>query len=361
MRRNDLRAQAGQLLILGFDGTTYAEIDTLVTDLRPGGIILFARNILTPQQTWELLAASRKALPVTPFTCVDLEGGTVDRLRNLIAPAPAQQDVARTGSKRLFRKAGAVIGGEARALGFNVDFAPVSDIGFPISRPVMRSRTISDDPQETVAYVREFLRGLKDARVLGCGKHFPGLGEGTLDSHHQLPVIDKPWKRLWEEDLRPYRRLHRQFPFVMVAHAAYPQVTGDHTPASISKKWLNDILRKKIGYKGLILSDDLEMGGVLAAASIEDAAVETIRAGADIFLVCHREEMVRRAYEAVVRTAERDRKFRQQVQKAARRVLRYKARSAALRRPAPRPTEATVARLRDEIAQLHAAIEKARA
>jgi beta-N-acetylhexosaminidase len=361
MKTKDLRALAGQLLILGFDGTSYAGIDPLIRDTQPGGVILFARNIVNPQQTWQLLADCRKGISIAPFTCVDLEGGTVDRLRDIIAPAPAQQDVARTGKKVMFRRAGKIIGSEARALGFNVDFAPVSDIGFEISRPVMRSRTITDDPKDTVEYVREFMRGLKDARVLGCGKHFPGLGEGTLDSHHELPVIDKPWNRIWQEDLLPYRKLHRQLPFVMVAHAAYPQVTGDRTPASISKKWLANILRKKIGYKGLILSDDLEMGGVLAAASIEDAAVETIRAGADIFLVCHKEELVRRAYEAVVRTAERDRRFRKQVEKAAARVMRFKARSAALRRPAAPPTEKTVAQLRNDIGKLRAAIEKANA
>ena len=112
-------------------------------------------------------------------------------------------------------------------------------------------------------------------------------------------MIDKPWKRLWNEDLLPYRELPRHLPFVMVAHAAYPQVTGDRTPASLSKKWMSEVLRKKIGYRGLIITDDLDMGGVLAAASIEDAAVETLRAGADMFLVCQKEESVWRAFEAV--------------------------------------------------------------
>jgi beta-N-acetylhexosaminidase len=361
MRLKTLCEQVGQLLILGFDGTEFGEVDRLVTELQPGGVILFARNIVSPQQTWDLLHDCRKAVKAPLFTCVDLEGGTVDRLKNVIAPAPAQLEVARTGSKKLFRKAGEMLGKEARALGFNVDFAPVSDIGFEVSRSVMGSRTISEDPDDTVAYVREFLRGLSDVRVLGCGKHFPGLGEGNLDSHHTLPVVNKDWKRLWKEDLLPYRKLPKQFPFVMVAHAAYPEVTKDNTPASISRKWLTDILRKKIGYKGLILSDDLEMGGVLAAASIENAAVECIRAGADIFLVCHKEEMVRRAYDAVLAAADRDRKFRKQVENAAQRVLRFKKRSKALNRPAPRPSEKTINKLRTEVEKLKRAIESANA
>ena len=361
MKLKTLREQVGQLLILGFDGTEFSQADRLVTELQPGGVILFARNIVSPHQTWDLLNQCRKAVKTPLFTCVDLEGGTVDRLKNVIAPAPSQFDVARTGSKKLFRQAGEVLGKEARAVGFNVDFAPVSDIGFEVSRSVMGSRTVSERPDETVTYVREFLRGLSDARVLGCGKHFPGLGEGNLDSHHALPVVNKDWKRLWNEDLLPYRKLHRQFPFVMVAHVAYPQITKDNTPASISRKWLTDILRKKIGYKGLILSDDLEMGGVLAAASIENAAVETIRAGADIFLVCHKEEMVRRAYDAVLAEADRDRKFRKQVEKSAQRVLRFKARAKALKRPASRPADKTIDKLRAELENLNRAIESAKA
>ena len=151
-----------------------------------------------------------------------------------------------------------------------------------------------------MTYAREFLRGLKDAHVLGCGKHFPGLGGANLDTHQELPAIATPAARLMKEDLYPYRELHRQMPFVMVAHAAYPAVTGDKTPASLSRKWITDILRKRIGYRGLILCDDLEMGGVLAAAPIEEAAVETLTAGSDIFMVCHNEENVWRAYQAVL-------------------------------------------------------------
>ena len=139
-------------------------------------------------------------------------------------------------------------------------------------------------------YAREFLRGLGDAGVLGCGKHFPGLGEATLDTHRELPSVDKPLRKMWTEDLLPYRALRRELPMVMVSHAAFPAVTKYRTPASLSKKWIADILRKKIGYCGLICSDDLEMGGVLAAAPIEEAMIGHIRAGGDLGLICHQEE-----------------------------------------------------------------------
>jgi beta-N-acetylhexosaminidase len=351
----DLRSLAGQLLILGFDGTELTDsLRSRLRALAPGGVILFARNLESPRQTHALLKAAQKAsqnATETPlFRCVDMEGGTVDRLRDVIDPVPSVQEVVQAGHRSLYREHGRLIGGEVHAMGFNVDFAPVVDLRLEASLNVLGSRTVSADAEATVAYARGFLRGLKDAAVLGCGKHFPGLGEGRLDSHKALPVVDKSWKALWNEDLIPYRQLAARMPFVMVAHCAFPQVTGESVPASISKKWISGILRQKIGYKGLIVSDDLEMGGVLNVASIEEAAVETIRAGADMYLVCHSEELVERAWEAVLREAERDRRFRATVETAARRVLAAKRRWPAMRaRIAPPPGDAVVNRLRQKI------------
>jgi len=345
-----IRQQVGQLLIMGFDGVEPTEkLRDLLARLRPGGVILFKRNIVEARQTWELLRACRESSAVPMFLCVDMEGGTVDRLRDAIAPALSVEEVAASAEKKTFREHGRIIGEEVRALGFNTDFAPVLDLRQAASRSVMGTRTASHDPKEATIYAREFLRGLRQARVLGCGKHFPGLGEASLDTHHELPSVNKAWPRLWEEDLFPYRALRRELPFVMVAHAAYPAVTDDATPASLSPKWIRDILRKKIGYRGLIVSDDLEMGGVLSAAPIEQAAVETIRAGSDIFLVCHNEEHVLTAYEAVVSEAERDRKFGALAAAASARVLAFKKKTAELRRPAPMPGAERIERLRQRI------------
>jgi beta-N-acetylhexosaminidase len=352
MPNNDtLRRQVGQLLILGYDGLAIdSKLRTTLSTLQPSGVILFARNIEEPRQTWRLLRDSQKTTSVPMFLCVDLEGGTVDRLKKVIAPAPSVQDVFATGNRKLFRMHGKILGLEARALGFNTDFAPVFDLGFEASRSVLTSRTVSSDPDKTIEYARAFLRGLKDAKVLGCGKHFPGLGEANLDSHHDMPVVQKGWKKMWAEDLAPYRELRNQIPFVMVAHAAYPEVTNNKLPASLSNKWMQDILRKKIGYKGLIISDDLEMGGVLSTGEIEDVAVETLRAGADMFLVCHNQELVWRGFEAVLRTAERDSKFAAHVAKAAQRVLAFKKRSAELRGFAADPTAKVVDKLKTIVA-----------
>jgi len=320
----------GQLLILGFDGTEMSpRLRSLLSLLQPTGVILFMRNIKTPQQTWQLLRDCQNCVATPLFTCVDLEGGTVDRFRDVLGPTPSAADVFSTGDRKLFRKHGALIGANCRTLGFNVDFAPALDLAFEASHSVMGTRSVSANPRQTIIYAREFLAGLSTAKILGCGKHYPGLGEGSLDSHHALPVIDKARQKLWTEDLLPYRALRRHLPFVMVAHAAYPQVTHDRTPASISKVWVTDILRKRIGYRGLIVSDDLEMGGVLAAASVGQAAVESIRAGCDLLLICHHEDRVVEGYEGLLQTAGRDPKLARRIAEASSRVAAFKKKCGA--------------------------------
>jgi beta-N-acetylhexosaminidase len=333
-------------LIIGFDGTEMTpSLASLLKRLQPAGVILFARNIKSPEQTWRLLRECRRSVRTPLFTCVDLEGGSVDRFRDVLGPTPSAADVFATGDRKLFRAHGELIGRNCRALGFNIDFAPVLDLAFEASRSVMGTRAVSTDPRDTVGYAKQFLAGLGESKVLGCGKHFPGLGEGKLDSHHELPVINKSLKRLWAEDLVPYRTMRRQLPMVMVSHAAYPQVTKASAPASLSPVWITDILRKRIGYKHLIVSDDLEMGGVLSAAPVGQAAAQFVAAGGDLCLVCHREDYVLQAYEELKKRSSADRHFEKRCAEAARRVLAFKKKWAkSLRVPAP-PSATSVRKL----------------
>ena len=350
---SDLRIQAGQLLMMGFAAAEpSARLRGELQRLQPGGIILFARNLRQPRQVWELLRECRRQVAAPLLLGVDMEGGTVDRFRNLLGPAPSAAAVYTSGNRKLFRRHGRVIGEAVRALGFNTDFAPVLDLAFDASRHALGSRAVSPDPKEVILYTREFLAGLREAGVQGCGKHFPGLGEGSLDSHHHLPVIEKPWNKLWAQDLAPYRALRSRLPMVMVCHAAYPAVSGERIPASLSPQWISEVLRSRIGYRGLALSDDLDMEGVLEAAPIEEAAVATLRAGADMYLVCQKEENVTRAFEAVVREAERDRRFAGRVAAASRRVLAFKKRARQLDRQAPPPRTKLVERLGRELWEL---------
>ncbi len=180
--------------------------------------------------------------------------------------------------------------------------------------------------------------------MIGVGKHFPGLGEGNLDSHRDLPVIKKSFNKLWEQDLVPYRVMKRQLPMVLVNHANYPAVTRDGLPASLSKKWITNVLRRRIGYSGLIASDDLEMGGVLKAAPIDEAAMGFIRAGGDLCLICHEQKNVEHAYESMLREAQGDSRFRRRVLESARRVAAFKN-SAELKRRAPAPSPEKISRL----------------
>src|ERR1700678_4493958 len=340
------RPQIGQLMIVGFDGTEVTpRLTSLLTRVQPAGVILFARNIKSAEQTWRLLRDCQKCVSTPLFTCVDLEGGSVDRFRNVLGPTPSAAEVFATADRKLFRTHGRMIGENCRAFGFHLDFAPVLDLAFEASRSVLSSRSVSENPRKAVTYAREFLAGLRAANMFGCGKHFPGLGEGKLDSHHALPVIEKSMKRLWAEDLVPYRTLRRQLPLVMISHAAYPRVTHDRTPASLSKIWITDTLRKRIGFRNLIVSDDLEMGGVLAAAPVGEAAVQHIRAGGDLWLVCHREDYITQAYEALVSTTERDAKFARQVEEAAARVLAFKKKWRRMMRSGKPPSAAGVGKL----------------
>jgi beta-N-acetylhexosaminidase len=336
----------GQLLIVGCNGTEMtARLASLLTRLQPAGVILFARNIKSGEQTWRLLRDCRKCVSTPLFTCIDLEGGSVDRFRDVLGPTPSAAEVFATADRKLFRTHGRMIGENCRAFGFNLDFAPVLDLAFEASRSVLSSRSVSENPRKVVTYAREFLAGLRAANMFGCGKHFPGLGEGKLDSHHALPMIEKSMKRLWAEDLVPYRTLRRQLPLAMISHAAYPHVTHDRTPASLSRVWITDILRKRIGFRNLIVSDDLEMGGVLAAAPVGEAAVEHIRAGGDLCLVCHREDYITQAYEALVSTTERDAKFARRVEEAATRVLAFKKKWRRILRSGKPPSAAGVGKL----------------
>jgi beta-N-acetylhexosaminidase len=322
---------------------------SFLTRLQPAGVILFARNITGGEQTHKLLKDCQACVSTPLFTCVDMEGGRVDRFRNVTGSAPSAADVFATGDRKLFRKHGKVIGESCRALGFNTDFAPVVDLAFEASKTVMSSRSVSADPKAAVVYAREFLAGLRSANVVGAAKHFPGLGEANLDTHHELPSVNKSWRKLWTEDLYPYRTMRRELPMILIGHANYPKVTHDSSPASLSKKWITDVLRRKIGYRGLVVSDDLEMGGVLQAAPIEQATVEHIRGGGDLCLICHVEEYVTRSYEELVKEAERDSKFARRATESVAHVLAFKKKSPALKRRAPALRPKTLEKLSRQI------------
>lgn len=349
-----MKTNIGSHFILGFEGTVMSPaLEALLKRIQPAGVCLFKRNIISAEQTWELLRECQRRVPAPLFTCVDMEGGTVDRLRDVFGPSPSAAEVFATRDRGLFRLHGKTIAAICRAVGFNVDFAPTLDLALPPALPVMTSRVISNDPGETAAYARAFLKGLADSGVLGCGKHFPGLGEVPLDTHKDLPVVEKTLRQLLAEDVEPYRALRRDLPFVMVCHAIYT-ASKDGLPASLSKKWMADVLREKLGYAGLIVTDDMEMGALQSVAPMEQASVQSLKAGADLLLICRQEEQIVRAFDSVAREAERDSRFAAKLQESSKRIARHKKKFAKLLdlRKLARPTHAKVEKLSRQVWEL---------
>jgi len=297
--------------------------------VRPAGIILFRRNIANAGQTRALLDEATALGAASSFRCVDVEGGTVDRLRDALASMPSAQAVATaalaTGRTNLMREQGELVARAVKAFGFNTTLAPVLDLGLPASAKVMGTRTAAESASGVEEYGRAFLAGLAAQGVVGCGKHFPGLGGGTLDSHLETPEIRRTLRELNREDLIPYRELRNELPMVMVNHAAYPNTPGKDRPASASPYWITTVLRKRIGYKGIIFSDDLEMGGILKFLPMEVAAVAAVRAGMDLLEICHSPELILRAYEALLTKGERSASFRTLLLTQAGKMARQRA------------------------------------
>lgn len=329
--RLNLRRAAGSLLIVGLSGVELTGLERAWLRLvRPGGVILFQRNIRDAAQTRALLEEATSLAALNAARCVDVEGGTVNRLRDALGALPSAQAVAvaarRLRKPALDREHGELIARAVKSFGFNTTLAPVLDLALPEAAEVLGSRSPGADAEDVIAYARPFLEALAAHGVVGCGKHFPGLGGAAGDTHLLTPAIKRAWRQIWREDLLPYRELHAAMPMVMVNHAAYPATAGGKRPASVSKFWITSVLRKRIGYRGIILSDDMEMGGILKFMSIEEAAVEAIRAGSDLIEICHSPELILRAYEALVAEAERSAAFRKLLIARAREVARKQER-----------------------------------
>ncbi len=368
----NLRRAAGSLLVVGLGGTELTGLERAWLKLvRPAGIILFRRNIADARQTRALLGEAAALCTAHSLRCVDVEGGTVDRLRDALAPMPSALAVARAMglwkdddlcSPTLAQKArkdgapgedlynsaqgariprrgrtesgvqksvalehGELVARAVKAFGFNATLAPVLDLALPESAEVMGTRCAARTAAGVVEYARAFLAGLAAGGVAGCGKHFPGLGGGTHDSHLETPAIGRAWRDLWREDLEPYRALRGELPMVMVNHSAYPATKSGNRPASVSKFWVTAVLRKRIGYRGMILSDDLEMGGILKFMSIEEAAIAAVHAGIDLVEICHSAELILRAYEALIAEGERSAAFAKLLMEQARETARKRA------------------------------------
>lgn len=323
----------GQLLVGGFVGETLpAWYERALRQRRRGGAILFRRNVLELASTAALCEQVRDAAgDLPPFLGVDQEGGRVTRLPAPFLTLPAARKLGATGDVALVRRAAAAVGVELAALGFNLDFAPILDVDSNPSNPIIGDRAFGADPDSVARFGLAFVDGLQGAGVLACGKHFPGHGDTNVDSHLGLPVIEHGRARLDAVELAPFRAAAKaDLATMMTAHVLCPALDPD-VPATLSRRVCTDLLRGELGFRGVLFSDDLEMKAVAARYSVEEAAVQSIRAGCDALLVCSREDWQERALEALVREAEKDPAFRARCEQAAARSVAWR------RRFPPRP------------------------
>lgn len=326
----DLAACAGQVLVVGFPAAgPPAELRALARGGALGGYILFGRNVGTMQDVAALNAELVVGVPVQCplLIAVDQEGGRVARLKAPVLPLPPMSRLAALGDAALVRRAAAALGGQLRALGFTMDFAPVLDIDTNPANPVIGDRAFGRDAASVVEHALAFSDGLLDARLLSCGKHFPGHGDTHLDSHLALPRLAHDRARLDAVELAPFRAAKGRVPSLMTAHIVFEALDA-RLPATLSERVITGLLREELGYDGLIISDDLEMKAVADHYDAGDAACRAIAAGCDTVLVCSQPELALLAREALLRRAERDPRFAARLRDAA-------GRSLAMRRRVP--------------------------
>jgi len=343
---NEFERDAGQVLLAGFDQSACdAELERLLTEVRPAGVIFSKRNIAGIPEFSELVQQVSSTLgdrAHLPVLALDMEGGSVDRLRHVLAPLPSARAVAATDDDPFMRQFGALIGEAMSTFRLNLDFAPVLDLAAPESELMMGSRAVSRDPTAVVRFARNFLGGLNRFSVLGCGKHFPGLGSGARDTHLEMAPIETPAEQLWERDLLPFRELHEELLLMMVNHAWYPALHPPDTPprpASLSRTVVTELLREKVGFGGVVVADDLGMGAVLAGRSVGEAAVAAIEAGCDLLPISRQADLIRAAHRALVERAGADPGFADRLHQAAGRieVLQQSLRTLAAGAPQRRP------------------------
>ncbi|HSE42414.1 MAG TPA: glycoside hydrolase family 3 N-terminal domain-containing protein, partial [Acidobacteriota bacterium] len=324
MDQQTLAAVLGQCFWIGLNGTTINDPATLeiLSVFQPGGFILFKRNVQSAAQVRKFNAELFKSTTIPPFIAVDQEGGTVERLNEIIGSIPPAMVLSANGSVKLTAQVHNVHAQILKALGFNVNFTPVLDLAVGVEGNGLGTRCFSDDPAEIEQCSRAILTAYVNENILGCGKHFPGLGDTKLDSHLELPVVTRRWLQIVKDDLQPYKKLLNELPFIMVNHALYPEMNPD-LPASLAPEIIQDLLLDKWKYRGLAISDDLMMGAIANAWSLPKAAEMAISAGSHLFLICSPSGVVD-AFHNLLNRALEDSGFALRIEQNYNRIVAFK-------------------------------------
>ena len=334
-----LEQQIGQFLFIGLPGTELdAGTRALIEEVKPGGIIIFGRNVAGPEQLRSLIDGVRELLPTPPLVGIDQEGGLVDRLRRIFTPMPSARTIRQHGDLAAARALGRVTGEVLRMLGFNINFAPVMSI-MTEDRDLLSnglySRSFGRSPGEVLGYTTVYMRGLQGTGLLGCLKHFPGIGAGEVDSHEEMPVVQLSHDDLIAQDLAPYIELFQRrddrVRCVMVSHGGFPNIDireavtgGLLEPASLNYNIVTKLLREELGYKHLVVTDDLEMGAIARHCEIEDAVVRASLAGEDMLLICASPDKIRRGYHGLLEAAKRGTLSKERIDASLERIAKTK-------------------------------------
>ena len=327
-----IRHEIGQLLIGSLAGPVLSpEIRSLAREFSLGGVTIFARNIEAPDQVAELsidLQALASELPL--WVGVDQEGGRVARLRKPFTEWPPMAVLGRSGSVELASRFAAALAAELRAVGITLDYAPVLDIHTNPKNPVIGDRALADTADLVGRLGVAIVRGLQEHGVAACGKHFPGHGDTSVDSHLELPLVEHPPDRIRRVECVPFRdAIKADVAFIMTAHVLVPSL-DEERPATLSPKIVQAILRDELGYAGLILSDDLEMKAIATSYSVPEAAVQAIGAGCDALLICSGDVEVQAVtLEALVHAVEQGRIPYKRIEDALKRLRQAKERFLA--------------------------------
>jgi beta-N-acetylhexosaminidase len=299
MERSDL----GQLMLVGVPGPNLdSETAEVFRQIQPGGFVLFGRNIQTPSQLRKLLDDLRDLSTVEPILAIDQEGGRVSRLKMIGNEPPNAQQLRLKGDEQLIRTHGDLTGKLLRLFGFNLDLCPVLDVSFDDSADnSLRGRCFGTSVEQVIQFAGAFHDKLLSTGVLTCGKHFPGYAAAGLDPHHELPTIERSRADLERCELAIFRALAGRVSSMMVGHAWYPALDQEKCPASLSKRIVTDLLKQELGFTGLVMTDDLDMGAIVNQVGFSEAITRSITAGNHLAMICHRVSMMRDAYEAIRR------------------------------------------------------------
>jgi len=304
---------------------------SLAREFGLGGVIFFSRNIEAPEQVAELSHDVQSVATELPlWVSVDQEGGRVARLKAPFTVWPPMATLGRSGDETLASRFAAALAAELRAVGITLDYAPVLDIHTNPKNPIIGDRALAESADQVARLGAAIVRGLQENGVAACGKHFPGHGDTSVDSHLELPLVEHPPDRIRRVECVPFRAaIAADVAFIMTAHVLVPAL-DEERPATLSPRIVSAILREELGYQGVILSDDLEMKAIAKTYAVPEAAVQAIAAGCDALLVCSGDvELQAATLEALVRGVEQQRIPYKRLEDALARLRRAKERFLA--------------------------------